>query len=137
MIMDLRDGLSVAQMFTDVHAQGSGTSAESVSLRSEFTSVTNLTKELILVSVGVGRVQHLVAQTCHSISNVIKCLLGNLYFDKIKLTALEALLVPFQSTGHALFSSVDGLGTLGTLGDLSRGERHLETLQVVLYRTNW
>ena len=49
-------------MFSDVHAQSSGTTAESVSLRSVLASVTNLTEELILVSVGVGRVQHLVAQ---------------------------------------------------------------------------
>ena len=58
----LRDGLSVAQMFAGVHAQGASTTAESVSLRSVLASVTNLTKELVLVSVGVGRVQHLVAQ---------------------------------------------------------------------------
>lgn len=62
---DLRDGLSVAQMFADVHAQSSGTTTESVSLRSVLACVTNLTEELVLVSVGVGRVQHLVAQAWH------------------------------------------------------------------------
>lgn len=60
---DLRDRLGVSQVFASVHAQSASTAAESVSLRSKFTSVTNLAKEFVLVSVGIGRVQHLVAQT--------------------------------------------------------------------------
>ena len=92
-------------MFSDVHAQSSGSTAESVSLGSVLASVTNLTKELVLVSVGIGRVQHLVAQA-----------------------AFEALLVPFHATGYALFGGVHGLGALGALGDIDGDERHLETL---------
>ena len=47
------------------------------------------------------------------------------------VTAFEALLVPFQATGYALFGGVHGLGALGALGDLGRGERHLESLKVL------
>ena len=36
--------------------------------------------------------------------------------DKIKLTAFEAHLVPFQSTGYALLSGVDRLSALRALG---------------------
>lgn len=51
--------------------------------------------------VGVGRVQHLVAQT-----------------------AFEALFVPFLAAGDAFFSGVYRLGALGALGDLSGDETH-------------
>ena len=50
-------------MSTGVHAEGAGTSAESVAFRAEFAGVAHTAKQLVLVFVGVGRVQHLVAQT--------------------------------------------------------------------------
>lgn len=43
-------------------------------------------------------------------------------------TAFEALLVPFQATGHTLLGGVHGFGAFRALGDLGRGERHLESI---------
>ena len=51
---------------------------------------------------------------------------------RAQLTALEALLVEFQSGGDALFGGVHGFGALGALGDLGWNERHLEYLAALL-----
>jgi len=94
-------------MSASVHGQGSSTATESVALRTELTGMAHLAKEFVLVSVGIGRIQHLVAQA-----------------------AFEALLVPFQATGDTLFGGVHGFGAFRALGDLGRGERHLESIRV-------
>jgi len=62
-VFDLRDRVGIAQVSPNVHAESAGTTAESVALRSVFASVADLAEELVLVLVGVGRVQELVAQT--------------------------------------------------------------------------
>jgi len=41
------------------------------------------------------------------------------------LTALEALLVEFQSCGHAFLGGVHRFGAFGALGDFNWYERHL------------
>ena len=60
--VDLRDGIGVTQMGTGVHAEGTGTAAEAVTFGSELAGVAHAAEQLVLVLVGVGRVQHLVAQ---------------------------------------------------------------------------
>ena len=62
MIFDLRDAIGVAKMSAGVHGQGSSTTAKSVSLRTELTGMAHPAAEFVLVSVGIGRIQHLVAQ---------------------------------------------------------------------------
>ena len=56
-------------MSSDVHGEGAGTATESVALGSVLASVAHLAEELVLVLVGVGRVQKLVAQACRSKMN--------------------------------------------------------------------
>jgi len=85
-----------------VHAQSAGTATEAVAFRSELAGVTHPAEQFTLVLVGVGRVQHLVAQV-----------------------ALEALLVEFQSCGHAFLGGVHRFGAFGALGDFNWYERHL------------
>jgi len=94
-------GVGVAELGTGIHAERTGSAAESVTFGSEFTAVAVAAEQLVLVLVGVGRVQHFVAQV-----------------------ALEALFVEFQSSGDALFSGVDGLGAERALGDIGGYERH-------------
>lgn len=53
-------------MLAGVHAEGAGAAAETVALGSEFASVTHFAEQLVLMLVGVGRVQELVAQACDS-----------------------------------------------------------------------
>jgi len=89
-------------MGTGVHAEGTGTAAEAVTFGSELAGVAHAAEQLVLVLVGVGRVQHLVAQV-----------------------ALEALFVKFQSTSNALFGGVHRFAALGALGVISRYVRHL------------
>lgn len=44
------------------------------------------------------------------------------------LTALEALLVPFQSTGNSFLRSIDGFATFGAFWMFHRLERHFYTV---------
>ena len=143
-----------------VHAQSAGTATEAVAFRSELAGVTHPAEQFTLVLVGVGRVQHLVAQVygefpihirlphplwallLWSTSIRLQWLLLIVGWLALKmahshnqsesgdfsmrgLTALEALLVEFQSCGHAFLGGVHRFGAFGALGDFNWYERHL------------
>lgn len=58
-------------MLAGVHAQSAGSAAEAVALGSELAGVAHLAVQLVLMLVGVGRVEELVAQACREITNAI------------------------------------------------------------------
>lgn len=76
-----------------IHGKAAGTTAETVALGAEFSSVADFAEEFTVVLRAVCRVEQLAAQT-----------------------AFEAHFVPFESTGYALLRGVDRLSALGTLG---------------------
>ena len=78
-------------MFTDVHGEGTSSTAESVSLGSKLAAIALLAPQHIVMRIDVDRVESFVAQV-----------------------ALEANLVPFLATGEQLLGRVHGLLTSKT-----------------------
>jgi len=92
----------VAEVFSLVHAQTSSSAAESIALGSELSAIALFAEEFTGVLSSVGAVQSLVAKT-----------------------ALEAVLVPFVSSGQHFFGGINGLLALGADRLLNGRERHL------------
>jgi len=92
----------VSELGSHVHAEGSGSHTESVSLGSVFPSVADLAVEVTIVFGDVHAVKHLVAQI-----------------------AFEAELVPFGAAGYSLLGCVDGLAALAAFGSFRCYERHV------------
>lgn len=88
-------------MGSGVHAQAGGASAEAVSLGSELPAVAGFAVKDVLVHVGIGGIQHLVAHT-----------------------AFVALLVEGDVAHHSGLSMVDGLAALWALGVFGSLEGH-------------
>lgn len=97
--------LVALELLALIHGEAAGAAAEAVALRAEFASVAVLAVKLAVVLRAVCRVEQLAAET-----------------------ALEAHLVPFQSTGYALLRCVDRLSALGALGLFDWLVRHFVRL---------
>lgn len=93
------------KMFALVHGQTASSATEAVALRAELTAVANFAIQLALVLGTVCRVERFAAKT-----------------------ALEALFVPFQSTGNPLFCSINGFATFRAFWMFHGLERHFYTL---------
>lgn len=89
-------------MLADVHGEGAGAAAEADALRAVLPPVAGLAEEGLLVLTAVGRLQAFVAQV-----------------------ALEAGLVPLETTGEDLLGGVDALLALAALGYFGGLEGHL------------
>jgi len=93
--------LLLFEVWAGVHAEASSAAAEAVSLRSKLASVTDLAVQNVIVHVGVGGVQHLVAHT-----------------------AFVTFLMEGDIAYHPGFGVVHRLAALGAFGVFGGLERH-------------
>lgn len=99
----------VTQVFSLVHCQTTSSTAETVSLWSELTTIALLAEQVAAVFGGICAVQSLVAKS-----------------------ALEALLVPLAASCKHLLGRVDRLVALGALWLLWHLERHFELFDLII-----
>ena len=79
-------GISIAQVFTNIHGQSASATTKSVSFGSKLSAITLLAPKGIVMGIDIGGVQSFVAKV-----------------------ALEANLMPLLATGQEFFSRIHGL----------------------------
>lgn len=98
----------VTQVLTLVHCQCTSSTTKTVTFWSKLAAIALLAEEVTTVLCGICAVQSFVAET-----------------------TLEALLVPFGTSGQHLFGSIDRLAALWALGLLWHFKRHFGILLLV------